>query len=166
MIALRLIKKRSKEIDEKVFGNIESILLTCLNVENQYLNRICAEGFIFLYKKLTTPEYMISIIEMTMSKLNDEIKTGSKAATNIQRHVYLLGNVLRHTDRDKTTDVKSFLLQVFINLSKTVNSVLRQYVIHFLSMTNQEDFFANTYPICLHQKQTDILPKLFIINSM
>ena len=103
---------------------------------------------------------------MTMSKLNDEIKTDSKAVTNIQRHVYLLGNILRHTDMDKTTDVKNSLLQVFINLSKTANSVLRQYVMHFLSMTDQEDFFTNTYPICFHQMQTDILPELFITNSM
>ena len=166
MVAVGLVKKKYKEIDKEVFENIESILLTCLNVENQFLNRICAEGLVLLYKQLTTPEYMISTIEITMAKLDEEVKAGTKSVTNIQKHVYLLGNILRHTDMDKTTDVKDSLLQVFINLSKTANSVLRQYVMHFLSMNDQEEFFTNTYPICFHQMQTDILPELFITNSM
>lgn len=40
MVAYGLVKKNSKEIDQQVFGNLESIMRVCLNVEHQYLNRI------------------------------------------------------------------------------------------------------------------------------
>lgn len=166
MVAYGLVKKNSKEIDSQVFGNIESILRICLTIENQFLNRICGEGLVMLYKQLTTPEYLISVMEMTMGKLNEEQKADSKSVVNIQRHIYLLGNMLRNIELDENQELKQYLLEVFVTLSKTANSYLRQYVMHFLSMNDQEDFFTNTYPICFHQMQTDILPELFITNSM
>lgn len=119
-----------------------------------------------LYKQVTTPEYMMSIMDMTMAKLNEDIKTGTKAVPNIQKHVFLLGNMLRYLDLEENPEMKKSLVEIFSSLSTTADSVLRQYVMHFLAMSDQEEFFTNTYPFCFHQMQTDILPELFITNSM
>lgn len=78
MIALGMVKKNVKEIDQQVFGNVEGILRICMTVENQFLNRISSEGLVMLYKQATTPEYVMSIIEMTMAKLNEEVESGAK----------------------------------------------------------------------------------------
>lgn len=166
MVALGLVKKNSKDVDSQVFGNIESILRLCLSIEHPLLSRICSEGLVLLYKQVTTPEYMISIVETTMKKLDEEQQAGSKAVSNIQRHVLVLGNMIRYIEPDESPHLMQALLTAFSSLSKTTNSVLRQYVMHYLAMSDQEEFYKNTYPICFHQMQTDILPELFISNSM
>ena len=164
MVALGLVKKDTKDIDSQVFGNIESVMRIWLTIEHSFMNRICAEGLILLYKQCTTPEYMISIIETSYKKLEEELQT--KGAENIQRHILLYGNMIRYIEAENNEKLMESLLQVLINLSKTTNSVLRQYVIHYLSISDQEEFYKSTYPIWFHQMQTDILPELFICHSM
>jgi hypothetical protein len=164
MVVLGLVKKKTKDIDQSVFGNLESILSICLSVENSYLNSVSAEGLTLLYKQVTNSDYMSSIIEMRMKTLDEE--QADKGATNIQRHVHLLGNILRYSEIEDQSQLSETLLRAFTTLSKTTNSTLRQHVMHYLSMSEQEEFYKSTYPICFHQMQTDILPEQFISNSM
>lgn len=111
------------------------------------MNRICAEGLVLLYKQTTTPEYMMGIITTSIKTLDEEKQASSKGADNIQRHVLVFGNMLRYADEEGNLELMDNLVKVFSNLSKTTNSVLRQYVIHYLSMSDQEEIYKNTYPI-------------------
>ena len=81
MVALGLLKKDTKDIDQQVFGNLESVLRLSLSVEHQFLNRICSEGLVMLYKQTTSPDYITSIVEMTMKKLDEEQAAGAKTTT-------------------------------------------------------------------------------------
>ena len=164
MVALGLVKKETKDIDSQVFGNIESVMRLCLTIENSFMNRICSEGLVLLYKQCTTPEYMVSIIETSFKKLEEELQ--AKGTENIQRHILIYGNMIRFIETENNEMLMECLLKVLTNLSKTANSILRQYVIHYLSISDKEEFYKSTYPIWFHQMQTDILPELFISHSM
>lgn len=99
-------------------------------------------------------------------KALDQEQSDPKGTVNIQKHVHLLGNILRYSELVDQSQLMDTLLGAFTILSKTTNSTLRQHVMHYLSMSEQEEFYTSTYPICFHQMQTDILPELFISNSM
>lgn len=89
----------------------------------------------------------MGIITTSIKTLDEEKQASSKGADNIQRHVLVFGNMLRYADEEGNLELMDNLVKVFSNLSKTTNSVLRQYVIHYLSMSDQEEIYKNTYPI-------------------
>ena len=135
MIALAFTNKKTKEIDQTVFGNLESILRICFCIKNEYLNRICSEGLALLYKQLTTPEYMTSIVEVSMKTLHEEIESKGmqifknkfltidiiKSSPNIQRHAMLLGNILRYNELEDNQDLMEALKSAFLDILKLTN---------------------------------------------
>ncbi|CDW72650.1 heat repeat-containing protein 5b [Stylonychia lemnae] len=160
--------KKSDLQDVEIHAQLKQILKNCEQYQNMTLLRIQSEATVFLQIPTILKEPQRQLDQFIKEQ---EIIFQQLSQTTAQDE--LIANLVRYLDYESLLQpFMPRIQEIFTKLSKENNNTVREYFLHYAYITvkrvgqDYQQFFANLFPTCFHQMQTDIKTDYLVLNSL